>query len=169
MMTAFQKYIQRYLDLVSTGNLLQEFYNSEQAILEIYSNLNDESALFRYAPEKWSLKEVLQHLIDCERIFQYRALCISRNEQQNLLGFDEEIYAKNSLADVRNLDDLIEEFSAVRTSTKLLFKSFSVEMQQQKGIANGNEVSVETIGKLIAGHNLHHLNIIKERYLPEMR
>jgi hypothetical protein len=131
--------------------------------------LNDESALYKYAEKKWSLKEMLQHLIDCERIFQYRALSISRGDTQNLPGFDEELFAKNSNADERNLEDLVSEYSSVRSSSIILFKSFKAETLSNKGFANGNEISVETIGNLIVGHNLHHLKIIEERYLPEMK
>ena len=164
-MTEFQKYIQRYLDLIPTENWMEELTKSENETLTIYSKLNDESALFKYAENKWSLKEMLQHLIDCERIFQYRALSISRGDTQNLPGFDEELFAKNSNADARNLADLIAEYSLVRSSSLVLFKSFREETLSNKGFANGNEISVETIGKLIVGHNLHHLDIIKERYL----
>lgn len=167
-MTEFQKYIQRYLDLIPTENFFEEINHSEKATLAIYSKLNDETSLYKYTENKWTFKEILQHLIDCERIFQFRALAISREETQNLPGFDEEIYAKNSNADERNLADLIAEFSLVRKSSIFLFESFTSKMLLTKGFANGNEISVETIGKLIVGHNLHHLKIIEERYLSEI-
>jgi hypothetical protein len=167
-MTEFQKYIQRYLDFIPTENWMEELSKSEHETLVIYSKLNDESALFKYAENKWSLKEMLQHLIDCERIFQYRALSISRGDKQNLPGFDEELFAKNSNADGRSLADLISEYALVRSSSLILFKSFPQHTLSNKGFANGNEISAETIGKLIVGHNLHHLNIINERYLPEI-
>lgn len=167
-MTEFQKYIQRYLDLVPGENILQELKNSEQKTLDVYSKLDEVSSLFRYAENKWTLKEVLQHLIDCERIFQFRALSISRGDQQDFPGFDEEFYAKNSNADERKLSELTDEYSTVRASSILLFKSFTPEMLSKKGFANGNEIAVETIIKLIVGHNLHHLNVIKERYLSEL-
>ena len=168
-MTEFQKYIQRYLDLIPTENWMDELSDSEKKTLAIYSRINNETALFKYAENKWSLKEVFQHLIDCERIFQYRALSISRGDTQSLPGFDEELFAKNSHADDRNLADLVKEFSLVRASSLILFKSFREEILSNKGFANGNEISVETIGKLVVGHNLHHLNIINERYLPEIK
>ena len=164
-MTEFQKYIQRYLDLVPIENWKEELSKSETETLQIYLKLDDGSALYKYEEGKWSLKEVLQHLIDCERIFQFRALSISRDDVQNLPGFDEELFAENSDADRRNISDLIEEFSLVRRSSLILFKSFSQEMLQNVGTANGNKINVETIGKLIVGHNLHHLNVIKEKYL----
>lgn len=160
----FQKYIQRYIDLIPTQNWMAALSKSEAQTLQIYSKLNDESALYKYAEGKWSLKEVLQHLIDCERVFQYRALSISRGDVQILPGFDEELFAENCEADRRKISDLIEEFSLVRKSSLFLFQSFSQEMLENEGSANGNIINVETIGKLITGHNLHHLNIIKERY-----
>lgn len=163
-MTEFKKYIQRYLDLVNSDNLTSELDLAESLILSIYAHLTDDTALFKYASDKWTLKEILQHLIDCERIFQYRALAFSRGENQDLPGFDEEFYAKNSDANKRNLSDLSAEFSIVRTSSKLLFQSFSKEKLKNSGTANHNKISVKTLGKLIVGHNLHHLNIIKERY-----
>ena len=163
-MTEFQKYIQRYSDLVPSENWMEELSKSEVETLEIYSKLNNETALYKYAEGKWSLKELLQHLIDCERIFQYRALSISRGDVQNLPGFDEELFAENCEADRRNISGLIEEFSLVRKSSLLLFQSFSQKMLQKEGSANGNNIDVITIGKLIVGHNLHHLNIIRERY-----
>ena len=167
-MTEFQKYIHRYLDFIPSENWIEELTKSEKETLAIYSNLNDKSALFKYAENKWSLKELLQHLIDCERIFQFRALSISRGDQQSLPGFDEELFAKSSNADQRSLADLISEFSLVRSSSLILFKSFNEKMLSNRGFANGNEISVETIGKLIVGHNLHHLKIIEERYLLEI-
>lgn len=163
-MTEFQKYIQRYLDLIPSENWMEELSKCEEETFKIYSLLNDESALYKYAAGKWSLKELLQHLIDCERVFQYRALSIARGDTQNLPGFDEELFAENCEADRREISDLIEDFSLVRKSSLLLFKSFSHEMLQKEGSANGNKIQVETIGKLIVGHNLHHLNIIRERY-----
>jgi hypothetical protein len=124
-MTEFQKYIKRYLDLIPTENFFEELSNSEKATLAIYSKLNDVTALYKYAENKWSLKEILQHLIDCEKVFQYRALAISRGETQKLPGFDEELYTKNSSSDRRHLADLIAEFSLVRKSSIFLFKSFT--------------------------------------------
>ncbi|MGS0749129.1 DinB family protein [Halpernia sp. GG3] len=168
-MTEFEKYIKRYLDFIPTENWMEELSLAEKITLSIYSKLNDDSALFKYSEDKWSLKELIQHLIDCERIFQFRALSISRGDQQNLPGFDEELFAKNSNADQRKLVDLIKEFSLVRSSSLILFKSFKEGTLANKGFANGNAISAETIGKLIVGHNLHHLKIIEERYLLEIK
>ena len=165
-MTEFQKYIQRYLNLVPTENWLEELKNSSAQTLEIYQQFSEEQSNFAYAEGKWSLKVLLQHLIDAERIFVYRALRFSRNDQTELAGWDEEDYAKNYFLDGKSLTSLIEEFEYLRKSNIYFFENLNQTVLAQTGIANNNEISVETIGKLIAGHNLHHLDIIRERYLP---
>lgn len=164
-MIEFQKYVQRYLDQVPTGNWLQEMKNSGSKTIDLYSSLTERQAYFAYAEGKWSLKELLLHLSDTERVFQYRALAISRGEQSNLPGFDENDYVENSFANERNLSSLLEEYTLIRQSSQLLFETLNPLVLQNVGKANGNDVSVETIGKLIIGHNYHHLNMIKERYL----
>ncbi|WP_226065653.1 DinB family protein [Kaistella polysaccharea] len=165
-MTEFQKYIQRYLDLIPSDNWLEEMKLSGNQTLEIYERLSEEESNFAYAEGKWSLKILLQHLIDAERIFDYRALRFARKDQAELAGWDEELYAKECDLENVSLKNLISEFDNLRKSTIHFFENLNQELLSQTGIANKNEISVETIGKLIVGHNIHHLNIIKERYLP---
>lgn len=167
-MTDFQKYIQRYLDLIPTENWLEEMKNSGNQTVELYQNLSEEQADFAYAEGKWSLKILLQHLIDAERIFVYRALRFSRNDQTELAGWDEEDYANNYFLKERSVKSLIEEFEYLRKSTILFFENLNPSVLSRTGIANTNEISVETIGKLVIGHDIHHLNMIKERYLPNL-
>lgn len=107
----------------------------------------------------------MQHLIDCERIFTYRALCFARKEQQDLLSFEENNYAANSMANARNWQELCDEFNAVRRSTLLLFKGFTRQQLESSGSANNKQVSVLALGFIIAGHVNHHKKIIEERYL----
>ncbi len=164
-MGEFQKYIQRYLDLIPSDNWLEELKNSGNQTLEIYHQFSEQQSDFAYEEGKWSLKILLQHLIDAERIFVYRALRFSRNDQTELAGWDEEDYAKNYFLEEISLKSLLEEFEYLRKSTVLFFENLNANILSKKGIANKNEISVETIGKLIVGHNIHHLNIIKERYL----
>ena len=164
-MTEFQKYIQRYLDLVPTENWLDEMKVSQNSTLEIYRNLSTEQSNFAYAEGKWTLKEVLQHLIDAERIFVYRAMRFARKDKTELAGWDEEEYAKNYFASERTLESLVDEFETGRKSSILFFENVNQDQLSETGIANGNEISVETIAKLIVGHHIHHLNIIQERYL----
>lgn len=168
-MTEFQKYIQRYLDQIPTENWLEELINSGAETIQIFSGLNDEKALFSYAEGKWTLKELLLHLIDCEKIFQYRALRFARKDETELTGFDEDLFVVNSFANERTLVSLLEEFRIVRQTSIIFYENLQNEALSYKGKANGNEISVETIGKVIVGHNYHHLKVIEERYLPNLK
>lgn len=123
---------------------------------------------YAYAEGKWSLKTLLQHLIDTEKVFAYRALRFSRKDKSLVSGFDEEAWADNSYAETRTLKSLIKEFKLTRKLSIKFFKNLPEEALQLIGIVNGNNIKVETIGKLTVGHNIHHLNIIKERYLPNL-
>lgn len=167
-MTDFQKYIQRYLDQIPSGDWLAELRISEEKTIGIYSNLTEEQSKFAYAEGKWTLKELLLHLSDTERVFQYRILALARGDKNNLPGFDENEYAARSFANERSLESLLEEYKLVRKSSKILLETMNPIALQNIGTANGNEISAETIGKLIIGHNYHHLNIIEERYLSKL-
>ncbi len=168
-MTEFQKYIQRYLDLIPSENWIShlQLIGSETELF--FESLSEEAAGFSYGEGKWSLRVLLQHLIDAEKIFNYRALCFARNDLKELPYWDEEHFAEYSNASRYEMDDLIDEFRSVRKLSTLFFQHADYEMLSRKGVANANEISVETIGKLIVGHNIHHLNIIRERYLPKMK
>ena len=120
---------------------------------------------YRYDKGKWTIKEVIQHLMDAERIFAYRALRIARQDQTPLPGFEQNDYVQPSQANERSLDDLINEFKAIRASTVALFNSFTDKMLLAKGTASNSPVSVRAIGFIIMGHEIHHCQVIKERYL----
>lgn len=165
-MTDFQKYVQRYLDLIPSDDWLEELKKIGDKTVELYAQLSEEQSLFAYAEGKWTLKELLLHLSDTERVFQYRILAFLRGDQNELPGFDEELYATQSFANERSLNSLLEEYQLIRKSSQVLLESASSSALQNVGTANGNQISAETIGKLIVGHNEHHLNIIRERYLP---
>lgn len=165
-MTDFQKYVQRYLDLIPSDDWLEELKKTGDKTVELYAQLSEEQSLFAYAEGKWTLKELLLHLSDTERVFQYRILAFLRGDQNELPGFDEELYATQSFANERSLNSLLEEYQLIRKSSQVLLESASSSALQNVGTANGNQISAETIGKLIVGHNEHHLNIIRERYLP---
>jgi len=120
---------------------------------------------YRYAEGKWSIKEIVGHLIDNERIMSYRALSISRNETQSLPGFDENDYMRESNYSKRNYYDIVDELRKVRESNLPMFKSFSEEILDRRGVANNSEVTVRALLFIIAGHEIHHINIVKERYL----
>ena len=167
-MTEFEKYIKRYLDLVPSENWIEEMKTVSDATLEIYESLSEEQGNYAYAEGKWSLKTLLQHLIDTEKVFAYRALRFSRKDQSVVSGFDEEAWADHSYADSRTLKSLIKEFKLTRKQSFIFFKTLPEDALQLSGTVNGNSINVETIGKLTVGHNIHHLNIIKERYLPNL-
>lgn len=164
--TKMPNYFDRYINLVDDVDVVealekygQPFLEKERASLE---QLSDEA----YAPGKWTIKELLQHLIDAERIFAYRALRFARNDKTGLPGFDEDSYAKNAQAKTRTVDDLLEEFALQRRSNILLFNSFGQETLMREGTASGNSISVLALGFTMTGHIVHHMNIVKERYFP---
>jgi len=164
-MTDFEKYVQRYLDYIPTSDWIADMKAVSDETVLLYSSLSEEQGHFAYAPQKWSLKTLLEHLTDTEKIFHYRALRFARKDTTELAGFNEELYAHNSVSNNKPLADLIEEFRINRQSSLLFFQKLTPDQLLQKGKANGNEISVATIGKLIVGHNVHHLRIIRERYL----
>lgn len=149
----------------SDVTVVEALNQSFSLVLEYFENLSEENANFRYAQDKWSLKEMLLHCIDTERIMVYRALRFSRNDTTELPGFDQDIYVLESEASKKNIAQLIEEYKSVRNATLSLFKGFSTEQLKRSGIANGKRMSVRALGFVISGHELHHLNICKERYI----
>jgi hypothetical protein len=119
----------------------------------------------RYADGKWTISEVFQHLVDCERIMQYRALRFARNDATELPGFDEDEYARQADTSTLDLREIADELAAVRRSSQLLFRSFPDHLALRQGVANGNPVTVRALGWIIAGHTMHHLQILQQRYL----
>jgi uncharacterized damage-inducible protein DinB len=158
-------YYNNYINVVKDFPLPTALQQGHERYNELFDGLTEEQWNHRYAPDKWSIKEVVQHVIDAERIFTYRALCFARGEQQNLPPFEENEYAANSRADARTGKQIAEEFSLVRQSTIALFSSFDKEALDSEGVANSTQVSVREIGYIQAGHSLHHLKVIRERYL----
>lgn len=155
----------RYILRVPKEELPPALEQHTQSILETLEGLTEEQWNHCYAPEKWTVKEVVQHIIDAERIFCYRALCIARKETVSLPGFDEVAYAAHSKAALRSSLSLLEELRVVQQSSLQLFNSFDEEQLATTGIANGSPISVNAIGFILVGHALHHLAILKERYL----
>jgi hypothetical protein len=135
------------------------------ASLSFFRSIPDDKWDYRYAEGKWSIKEMLQHIIDADRIFSYRALCIARGEKASLPGFEENEYAAASNADRRSPEELISEFETLRKSIQQLFASFGEGQLSSVGVANNNPISVNAIGFIIPGHTQHHLSVLKERYL----
>ena len=154
-----------YTSKVKEDDVMSAFKNQQALMQTFFDNIPKDKEDFAYAPGKWTLKEMLQHIIDTERIFAYRALCIARQETQSLPGFDENEYASNSHAARRSWQSMTTELKLVRQSTELMFESFSEETLQLSGLANNNLITVDAIGFITVGHIYHHLEVINERYL----
>ena len=164
-LTDFPEYYQKYIDWVEEGDLLAALEDSLRTISTFFLSLPEEKQDYRYQAEKWSIKEVLSHLIDSERIMGYRALRFARNDKTELSGYDQDNYVKNSKVAGRNIAYLVNDYSSARKANLELFKSFDDEMLLRRGMANKWEVSVLLIGFVIVGHGFHHVEIIKQRYL----
>ena len=154
-----------YINQIHEDDIVNAFRVQEPVIENFLASIPEEKYDFKYSPGKWTIKEVIQHMIDAERIFCYRALCFARKDTTPLPGFDENEYADTSMADTRNWDDLKMEFLAVRKSSEWLFKSFNEDQLMSSGISNNSSIYVLGIGYIIVGHVAHHIRIIKERYL----
>jgi uncharacterized damage-inducible protein DinB len=154
-----------YIKLLEDVNLIEELEISLHEFIKFVQNIPMDKFDYRYAEGKWTIKEIIQHLIDTERIFSYRAMRISRNDKTPLPGFEEDDYVINTNANGRNLQELLTEMALVRQSTIALFKSFSEEQLKRMGFASNNPVSVRAIGFSTIGHQKHHQKIFQERYL----
>ncbi len=154
-----------YISLVENEDLSSILEKQMNEAAQFFNSVQEDKWFYKYAENKWTIKEVLQHITDTERVFSFRALAFARKDPNTFPSFNENEYAKNSDAYNRNPKDLIEEFLAVRKSSQLLFKSFSPSQLKTVGKAGNNQMSVNAIGYMIAGHFQWHVNILKERYL----
>ncbi|NOT75365.1 MAG: DinB family protein [Cyclobacteriaceae bacterium] len=154
-----------YIKLVEQPDVLQALRISGYRIMELIHSIPDAKSDFRYEEGKWSIREVLCHMMDAERIFAYRALRFARNDKTPLAGFDEQEYAHHLNATSRSLRQIGDQMQHLRSSSVDLFESFSEEMLTRKGTANGSELTTIALGFIIAGHEIHHCKILKERYL----
>lgn len=168
----YPEYSQYYFDLIKTDtDILQEMHDNFFKLKELICSLSEDKLLYRYEEHKWTIKEILVHNIDDERIFSYRALRYGRNDSTPLHGFEENDYARYSNANERSLDNIFEEYEAVRHATLTLFQNLPEDALMRKGggIADdGSIINIRTVRALayhIAGHELRHIKIIKERYL----
>ena len=162
----YAPYTIMYIGLLpDDGLILKHLADNLRTTTDFIRSVPEEKLSYRYAEGKWTIKEILAHLIDDERIYAYRALRFARNDQTELPGFEQDAYAVESGANERSVDDLLNEFASVRRSTISLFNSFDDRVLTRSGVASGNVMSVRAAAYHIAGHELRHLNIIKERYL----
>lgn len=161
----YADYYERYVSIVREDCVLTALQNQIQTTETLLSNIPEKKGLYRYAEDKWSIKELVGHIIDTERVMAYRALRFARNDLAPLEGFEQDFYIENADFDSRSLKDLSKEFAHVRVSNIYMFRSFSETALTNTGIASGNPVSVRALAYIIAGHETHHINILKERYL----
>lgn len=161
----YSAFTSTYIKAIENVELIEELEISLHDFIKFVQNIPLDKFDYRYAEGKWTIKEIIQHIIDAERIFGYRALRISRNDQTPLAGFEENDYVKNTNGNGRSIQELLTEFSAVRHANLLLFKSFSKEQLTRMGIASEHGISVRALGFLIIGHLKHHQRVFQERYL----
>lgn len=154
-----------YVDALEGDNGIDILVSQSTATQELLNSFSESKGNYAYAEGKWTVKEVVGHLMDAERIFAYRALCIARGEKNPLPGYEQDDYVKTGNFSKRQLFDLNYEFRLLRESNILLFRGFDEYMMNQRGIANDKEVTVRALLFIIAGHEKHHMKILKERYL----
>jgi hypothetical protein len=161
----YPAYFKQYVDQVADEDLSAAFSNQLPVLKAFLNAISEEKSNYAYDTGKWTLKELLQHMIDTERIFNYRALCIARKETASLPGFDENSYAENSNANSRTWRDLVDEFVAVRVTTEFLYSSFNAAALDASGLSNNKPITVISLGFTTLGHFYHHKKVIEERYL----
>lgn len=156
-----------YVEKVKDFDVLEALDYSSDVTLKFIRSIPEEKGEYRYAEGKWSIKELLAHMIDVERILGYRALRFARNDKTELAGFEENDYAPEANAHARTIKQLADELERIRLTSIDLYRSFTDTMLKREGVANKNKLSVLNLGYIIAGHALHHLGILKERYLKK--
>ncbi|MEO6166742.1 MAG: DinB family protein [Chitinophagales bacterium] len=164
--TDYPEYYERYIAKVA-GNPLDALRTNNNILRKMIMRLSRKDLNYRYAEGKWSIKEILVHLMDGERVFCYRALRFSRNDATELPGFEENDWVPNSNANSRKLRSIFREYAATRNSTIEMFSNMNKEMLNRSGVANGKPISVRSILFVVAGHELHHMRIILERYIEK--
>ena len=158
-------YYGTYVKLVPDGDVLAALAKQGKETQKLLRALDETKSLHRYAPDKWSIREVVGHLTDAERVFTYRALRFARADATALPGFDQDVWAKTTNANSQTLVSLLDDFQALRAATLTLFRGFDDAAWDRTGTASDNKVSVRALAWITAGHEIHHVNILKERYL----
>jgi hypothetical protein len=163
--TEYAPYYGKYVSLVADGDVVESLNRQLDESLALLGQIAEVQADFRYAPGKWSIKELVGHMIDTERIFSYRALRFARNDKTPLNGFEQDDYIRGASFDDYTLADLASEFAHVRRASLSLFKHLNEEAWNRTGTASDSHVSVRALAYIIAGHELHHMEILRSRYL----
>lgn len=160
-------YFAGYVNLANGNGLLKSLEEVCEEALKVFHGISEERADYFYAEGKWSIKQLVQHLIDTERVFCYRALSFARGDRQNLPGFEEDDFAANDFSQDRLWESVVQEYSLVREATIALFASFAEEVLDNNGKANSVNFTPRILGWVLVGHDMHHLNVLKERYLND--
>lgn len=160
----YSEYAGRYINLVGDGQIVGILESQKEESCRLFTGIGEERSKYAYADGKWTIKQMLGHMADTERIFAYRALVFS-HESITLPGFDQDVYMQKATFNSRPLEDLVNEFKAVREASIYLFKWMTDEQSKQKGIASGSPFSPRAYAYMIAGHEVYHWGILKERYL----
>jgi hypothetical protein len=160
----YAPYYERYISLIEDGDILATLDRQRREMVLLLSGLSEEQGDFRYAPEKWSAKQVLGHVCDTERVFAYRALRISRGDATPMEGFEQDDYVKNGPFARHAIAEVIEDYIAVRRATISLLRSLEEPAWSRRGVANKNEVTVRALAYTIAGHEAHHRRILQDKY-----
>ncbi len=158
-------YFDKYVAKSNYEDLIFGLKDSSEEFLNFIDKISDTKLNFRYAEGKWNIREIMQHIIDCERVFVYRALVFARRDKTPMPSFEEDDYARESNSGNRDITDLMIEYKAVRKATIELYKSFDETMLEERGAPNKNNISVRAMGFIIIGHQVHHQEVIRERYL----
>ena len=161
----YNPYFERYVGKVSDGDILETLFSQRGTFVDFLDTIGEDRSSLRYSPEKWSIKQVVGHIVDTERIFGARALAIVRGERAPLPSFEQDDYVAEANFDDRALVSLAAEFESLRRSHLALFGSFDDQLWLRRGMAGGNEVSVRAIAWILAGHLIHHEGVLRERYL----
>ncbi|MCW8850714.1 MAG: DinB family protein [Melioribacteraceae bacterium] len=163
--TEYPEYYGRYINDLPDSGILDHYEKQTDEVLELFNNLTEDQLKYKYAPNKWSVIEVLGHLIDSEIIMGYRSLIYARQDKSNLHMYDHDKYVETGF--FKNIESnlVINHFAAVRNSNISLFKTFTNEMWMQKGLTGGKEFTTRTIPYIFVGHTNHHISVIKEKYL----
>ncbi|MGB1247407.1 MAG: DinB family protein [Chitinophagales bacterium] len=161
----FDEYFRYYIELVNKTDIISAMQNNKDEVIALYQSFAQEKGNFAYADGKWTIKELLAHIIDCERIFCYRALRFARNDKTDLRGFDHDEYVKYVNVEKRSISNLLDEFVALRENSLHLFKSFDEEILTRNGTANNLTIDVKSLGYMVSGHCTHHLRVIREKYI----
>ncbi len=158
-------YYFRYIDLVSDGNVLGVLRSQMEEALSLFSGISEEKSLHRYQPDKWSLRQLLGHMNDAERVFGYRALSFARGDGGPLPGFDQDPWVSAANADTYTWASHVEDFQAVRLATLTMLRNLPAAAWMKRGVASDNSITVRALAFIMAGHVTHHLNVMREKYL----